>query len=251
MAIDPEAFYVAMPKPNAPNDRMLVQSRLVVEAPQPSAPATPRGPDEAEAAARRFYGQEPAQDRVQPATGNSVVPKPEATQRPSDDAQREHEQRRQEEVDLAERMFGGTPMDGVRYDEVELTSLNEFSLDVPEDLAANLGEGEAQQIVSSFIEAGVGRTFAVDLVRQGVEASRRGPLSDDQVQRRNTDGMAALREKWGSQTGAKIELARGMIAAAEAKWPGVKAYLNATGMGSDPKLIQQLVARAERRPGRR
>ena len=42
-----------------------------------------------------------------------------------------------------------------------------------------------------------------------------------------------------------------MINAAEAKWPGVKAYLNATGLGSDPKLIQQLVARAERRPGRK
>jgi hypothetical protein len=63
--------------------------------------------------------------------------------------------------------------------------------------------------------------------------------------------MAALREKWGTRTGEKIELARGMINAAERKWPGVKAYLNATGLGSDPKLIQQLVARAERRPGRR
>jgi hypothetical protein len=250
MAIDPEAFYVAMPKPNAPNDRMLVQSRLVVEAPQPSAPATPRGPDEAEAAARRFYGQQEVQDRANVATGNSVAPKPEATQR-APAGQDEHAQRRQEETDLAERMFGGTPMDGVRYDEVELTSPNEFSLDVPEDLAANLGEGEAQQIVSSFIEAGVGRTFAVDLVRQGIEASRRGPLSVEAVERMNGAGMAALREKWGGRTGAKIELARGMIAAAEAKWPGVKAYLNATGMGSDPKLIQQLVARAERRPGRR
>jgi len=51
--------------------------------------------------------------------------------------------------------------------------------------------------------------------RQGIEASRRGPLSDDQIQRRNADGMQALREKWGGQTGAKIQLARGMIDAAE------------------------------------
>jgi hypothetical protein len=53
-------------------------------------------------------------------------------------------------------MYGGTPLDGVRYDEVALTSTNEFSLEVPDDLAANLGEGEAQQITSAFIEAGVG-----------------------------------------------------------------------------------------------
>jgi hypothetical protein len=30
----------------------------------------------------------------------------------------------------------------------------------------------------------------------------------------------------------------------------LRNYLNATGLGYDPKLIQQLVARAERRPGR-
>jgi hypothetical protein len=142
-------------------------------------------------------------------------------------------------------------MDGVRYDEVELTSPNEFSLDVPEDLAANLGEGEAQQIVSSFIESGVGRTMAIDLVRQGIEASRRGPLSDDQVQRRNADGMKDLQAKWGPKTGEKLELAKGMIREAEKQWSGLRNYLNATGLGSDPKLIQQLVARAERRPGRK
>ena len=48
----------------------------------------------------------------------------------------------------------------------------------------------------------------------------------------------------------KGEPARGMINEAEKWWPGVKAYLNATGLGSEPKLIRQLVARAECRPGR-
>jgi hypothetical protein len=47
----------------------------------------------------------------------------------------------------------------------------------------------------------------------------------------------------------KGEPARGMINEAEKRWPGVKAYLNATGLGGEPKLIRQLVARAERRPG--
>ena len=48
----------------------------------------------------------------------------------------------------------------------------------------------------------------------------------------------------------KGEPARGMINEAEKRWPGVKVYLNATGLGSEPKLIRQLAARAERRPGR-
>jgi hypothetical protein len=247
--VDAEAFYSRMstPEPGA-DERLLAQSKLVVQQP---VPAPPRGPDEAEAQAQRFYGLGAAQDRAEPAAGHSAQKTPEATPAAPDDAQREHEERNQRQEEMAESMFGDLPADGVRYDEVELSSPNEFSLEVPDDLAANLGEGEAQQITSAFIEAGVGRTFAVDLVRQGIEASRRGPLTDEQVQRRNGAGMDALTAKWGDKAGQKIQLAKGMINAAEAKWPGVKAYLNATGLGSDPKLIQQLVARAERRPGRR
>jgi hypothetical protein len=67
MAIDAESFYQTMSKPEPGDDRLLAQSKLI-EAP-PTVPAAPRGPDEAEAAARRFYGQQPAQDRVQPAAG--------------------------------------------------------------------------------------------------------------------------------------------------------------------------------------
>src|SRR5687768_16893563 len=164
-------------------------------------------------------------------------------------AQERDEQRRQREADMAERMYGDLPSgDGVRYDEPELTSPNEFSLEVPDDLRANLGEGEAQQITSAFIEAGVGRTMANDLVRQGIEASRRGLLSDAQIEQRNADGMQVLEQRWGDRTAEKLQLAKGMIDEASQRWPGLKNYLNATGLGSDPKLIQQLVARAERRP---
>jgi hypothetical protein len=249
VTIDAESFYAKMAVPEPGDDRLLAQSKLI-EAP-PTVPATPRGPDEADAAARRFYGHQDAQDRAEPAGRENVFPKPEATPAPSDGPD-EHEQFRQEEAARAERMYGDLPNgDGVRYDEPELSSHQEFVVEVPDDLAANLQPGEAQQITSAFIESGVGRTMAVDLVRQGIEASRRGPLSDEQVQQRNAVGMAALQAKWGTRAGEKIQLAKGMIRDAEAKWPGLTNYLNATGLGSDPKLIQQLVARAERRPGRK
>jgi hypothetical protein len=39
-----------------------------------------------------------------------------------------------------------------------------------------------------------------------------------------------------------------MIREASQRWPGLPEYLERTGLGSDPKLIQQLAARAERRP---
>jgi hypothetical protein len=63
--------------------------------------------------------------------------------------------------------------------------------------------------------------------------------------------MKVLQERWGDQTGAKLQVAKVMIKEASAKWPGLTNYLNAAGLGSDPKLIQQIVARAERRPDRR
>jgi hypothetical protein len=126
-----------------------------------------------------------------------------------------------------------------------------LGLEPPDDLRANLQDGEQQKIVESFVASGIGLTQAQTFVKMGVEASRRGPLSDDQVQRRNADGMAALQAKWGDRTGEKIQMAKGMIRDAEKQWPGLTNYLNATGLGSDPKLIAQLVARAERRPGRR
>jgi hypothetical protein len=58
-----------------------------------------------------------------------------------------------------------------------------------------------------------------------------------------------LRSLVTARTGYRCR--KGRINEAEKRWPGVKAYLNATGLGSDPKLIKQLVARAERRPDRR
>jgi hypothetical protein len=165
--------------------------------------------------------------------------------------QKRHEQFRKQEADRANSLYD-LPMDldgdNPRYDEPVMGT---FSAEIPENLAAALEPGEGEQIGQALVAAGLGITTAASFIRMGVEASRRGPLSDHQIQQKNADGMKALRERWGDKTGAKIELAKTMINAAEKRWPGVKDYLNATGLGSDPKLIQQLVARGERRPGRR
>jgi hypothetical protein len=160
------------------------------------------------------------------------------------------EQRREEDRQRANALYD-LPMDpggdNPRFDE---PVMDRFSAEIPDDLHANLQPGEGEQIGRAFIAAGLGNTTAASFMRMGVEASRRGPLSDHQIQQRNVEGMQALEQRWGDQTGAKLELAKGMIREAEKQWPGLRNYLNATGLGSDPKLIQQLVARAERRPGR-
>ena len=49
-----------------------------------------------------------------------------------------------------------------------------------------------------------------------------------------------------NRTEARIELTRGMIRETEAKYLELANYLNATGLGSDPRLIQKLAARQPR-----
>jgi hypothetical protein len=71
MTIDADEYFSQMEKPVPPNDRLLAQAGLVVQAPDPAPPPAARGPDAAEAFARAFYGQETAQDRAEPATGKS------------------------------------------------------------------------------------------------------------------------------------------------------------------------------------
>lgn len=225
MPIDPEEFYARMERPTPPRaEGVLGTARSTQEGPVASGPSDPT-PD-------------PVHRTVAP---SSEVEK--------QTAQTTDEQRRQEEVDRANALYD-LPMgeDNPRFDE---PLMERFTAEIPDDLSVNLEPGESEQIGQALVAAGLGITTAASFIRMGVEASRRGPLSDHQVQQKNADGMKALRERWGDQTPAKIELARGMIREGEAKWPGLTNYLNATGLGSDPKLIQQLVARAERRPGRR
>jgi hypothetical protein len=224
MTIDAEAFYAKMERPTPPMpDGILGAAKSVQESPSVS----------------------PSQSSNQ--TASSDV-------EPSDDleemsAQEIDEQRRQEEAARANSLYD-LPMDvdNPRFDEPVMDT---FTAEIPDDLRVNLMEGEGEQIGEALVAAGLGITTAASFIRMGVEASRRGPLSDHQIQQKNADGMAALKARWGDQAGAKVQVAKAMIREASAKWPGLTNYLNATGLGSDPKLIQQLVARAERRPGRR
>ena len=62
--VDAESFYQTMSKPEPPADeRLLAVEKLIASLPEPAAQ---RGPDAAELQARRFYGHQNAQDRVEP-----------------------------------------------------------------------------------------------------------------------------------------------------------------------------------------
>ena len=59
--------------------------------------------------------------------------------------------------------------------------------------------------------------------------------------------MAALTERYGDKTDAKIALAKEYIADVERHWGGVKDWLNRTGLGNSPEFVSQIINAAERR----
>lgn len=222
MAIDAEDFYAKMDKPVPP----LAEGVLGA----------------AQKAHERSVASDPTPDPVR----RTVAASP-AGEKPT--AAEIDEQRRQDDADRANALYD-LPMepDGPRFDE---PVMDRFTVEIPDDLVDNLQPGEQTQIGEGLVAAGLGLTTAASFIKMGVAASRNGPLSDHQIQQRNADGMKALEQRWGDQVPAKLALAKAMIKEASAKWPGLTNYLNATGLGSDPRLIQELVARGERRPGRR
>jgi hypothetical protein len=254
-----ERFFAGMSKPVPPGDSVLGAAQEAQESPSVSPPrsSTPTGSrdvDAPEAAARRFYGHQEPQDRAEPSVGGNPSRTPEATPEPPDGPDEPtiaelDEQRRQTEEARAERMFD-LPMDvdNPRFDEPEL---DRFTVEVPEDMASNLAEGEAAQIGQAFVEAGLGLTTAASFLKMGIEAVQRGPMSPEAAETRNAAAMAELQKRWGDRTAEKLAEARAMISVAERRWPNIRDFLDRSGLGSDPKLIQQLVARAERRPGRK
>jgi hypothetical protein len=143
------------------------------------------------------------------------------------------------------------PQDGVQYGELSIERPEAVPLDLPAEMAAAALPGQLDQVKAAFVSAGIGSTLANALVEQGKEVFRNGPMPADQAAAMEVSTMAELNRKWGSKAPAKIAAAQSVIAEAAQSWPGIVEYLNASGLGNDPKLIARLAARAERRPGKR
>ena len=79
---------------------------------------------------------------------------------------------------------------------------------------------------------GMSRQYWPDLIGSGTNQA--SAMDSVATARRRVD------HNW---TEARIELTRGMIREAEAKYLELANYLNATGLGSDPRLIHKLAAR--------
>ena len=131
--------------------------------------------------------------------------------------------------------------DGVVYGEQPLRDAAAVQIDLPQDVAGQLGADELPQVKAALIAAEVGHTLAGSFIQQATVAMR-NPITTTPEQ-----AETALRQKFGSSADAKLAAARGMIEKAAERWPAVWDFLDRTGLGNSPRLIEQLAARAARR----
>lgn len=134
-----------------------------------------------------------------------------------------------------------TPSDGVWYGEPPFEQPDAVPINLPQDVVGQIGAGELPQVKAAFVSAGVGQTLANSFLDQATSAIRE-PITTTPEQ-----AHAVLRQKFGAGADAKIAAARATIARAAEKWPQVYEFLDRSGLGNSPRLIEQLAAHAERR----
>jgi hypothetical protein len=220
-------------------------------APKPAASppvvTRPAGPSVLSAAQALYGGSHPAPP--QPAAPARVQAAPVAAAAPTVPATAAKPE--SNGPSAAELLYGDLPQDGIQYGEPVLDRPEAVPLDLPKDMAAAAQAGELDLVRHAFVDAGIGHQLANALVEDAKAAYLAGPMPADKVAAMEVSTMAALTKKWGSKTEAKIAAAQSVIADAAVRWPGIKDWLEQSGMGNCPKLIQRLAARAERRPGKR
>jgi hypothetical protein len=243
-----------MANPTPPSAASLMYGNTDYARPTQSAPppaaARPAGPSVL-SAAQLMYGSTtppqpaaaaaPAPVKAAPAVAAATVPEPEPISTPRQD---------ESSGPSAADLLFDLPQDGVQYGELSIERPEAVPLDLPAEMAAAAVPGELDQVKAAFVSAGIGSTLANALAEQGKEVFRNGPMPADQAAAMEVSTMAELNRKWGSKAPAKIAAAQSVIAEAAKSWPGIVEYLNASGLGNDPKLIARLAARAERRPGK-
>ncbi|WP_233850450.1 hypothetical protein [Paraburkholderia sp. HD33-4] len=94
---------------------------------------------------------------------------------------------------------------------------------------------EREQALAAFVHAGIGVSAAGALWSAGMAALKQ-PVTTNQA-----GAMAAL----GDNADTTVAAARAVVAQASTKYPGLKDFLNRTGLGNDPSVIRYLASKAK------
>jgi hypothetical protein len=115
----------------------------------------------------------------------------------------------------------------------DTTTLNAATSRYPDDVTPNAAERE--QALAAFVHAGIGVSAAGALWSVGMAALKQ-PITTN-----HAGAMAAL----GDNADATVAAARTVVEQASTKYPGLKDFLNRTGLGNDPGVIRYLASKAK------
>lgn len=110
----------------------------------------------------------------------------------------------------------------------------------------------SENLIANFKEAGTDAkdaSEALDIIRERQGDTLGGPLSDERLAEAYEKGMGALLETYADADALNADLskAQAFIRDLEKIAPGTMASLEATGAGSDPRLIRAAIKEAKRR----
>lgn len=148
---------------------------------------------------------------------------------------------------LAQALYAhaGRPkeLNDVRFDEVPATRTTDLANVMPLPSGHDpAGMPEFEQAKAAMVAVGVGITQAAAAYAMALRAARLGPYKIT-----NEEAVAELRRVYGDQADAKVRLAQGLFAEMVKTWPGMRAWLEETRLGSWPPFIRLCIERAERR----
>lgn len=110
----------------------------------------------------------------------------------------------------------------------------------------------SESLIANFKEAGTDAkdaSEALDIIRERQGDTLGGPLSEERLAEAYDKGMNALLETYADAATLNADLAKAQafIRDLEKIAPGTMASLEATGAGSDPRLIRAAIKEAKRR----
>lgn len=104
--------------------------------------------------------------------------------------------------------------------------------------------GEQKQALEAMLKTGMGVTQGAAIWNVAMQAIR-SPVTTNEA-----GAMQALRDTHGDNAEARLELAKGYISEVAKTYPGVRDFLNRTGLGNDPAMLKFAIEAAQRRqPG--
>lgn len=142
-------------------------------------------------------------------------------------------------------------LEGVRWSEPSATSATDLvgAMATPEIEGVTYDDADMQGATVAFLGMGVGVTgagAAMSIAREHAAEAAAGRVVTE------AESVAQLEGWFGGEAGADraIADARATVREAERMWPGLRDYLNRTGLGNNPKMIAALARHHRTRAGR-